>query len=571
LTFSDHARATSERVAPRPLRRPFLAPHWTLALIEEGALGAGPTTRSTLDLGLQRDVEGLVRTHIGSIRDRGATNAALLVADNRTGEVLAYVGSADFDDPTIAGQIDMVRARRQPGSTLKPFVYAMAFAAGHAGSDLLADVPTSFAEGSGTYAPGNFDGSFEGPISAREALAGSLNVPVIRLAAELPPGALLAKLRELGLESLEHDAGHYGLALALGSGEVELRELAVAYVALARGGDRIPLRFTVPFAAALGEKSAGTRVLDPGVTAMVTEILSDPLARVRGLHGRGPFDLGFPVALKTGTSSGFRDTWTAGYTHERTVVVWVGNADGAPTQGLTGASAAGPLFADVMRRAMRDVPTRAPLFAPDLLMLAEVCPLSGKLAGPACSEHAPRHFLREGPPTETCDLHVRARLRPEASAGEPPFQRDAKGPSRIVVLPEVFDAWLAHQPLGAPGHDSFGLPWFSCARLGGCVPLPAAGEAELRIDAPLPGSVFLLSRAGGSPHQAIEVRASVAGSEPGRRIGLVEFVVDGRVAAEVGPPYRALIPLTRGDHEVVARPADPVVRIAALSSRFSVR
>src|SRR6185503_14070243 len=161
--------------------------------------------------------------------------------------------------------------------------------------------------------------------------------------------------------------------------------------------------------------------------------------------------------------------------------------------------------------------------------------------------------------------------RPDAPPGEPPFRCDPQGGARIVVLPAVFDPWLAQQPLGAPGQDSFGVPWFSRSRLGSCLPAPTAGTTELRIDAPLPGSVFLVSRAREPSHQAIEVRASLAGTDPSRKIGLVEFLVDGRVAASSGAPFRALIPLARGDHELTARPADPAVRIPVRPARFSVR
>jgi penicillin-binding protein 1C len=572
LGDADHARAAGEIVAPRPLAHPFFAPHFVAGLVADGALDDRGTTRSTLDLPLQRDVEGLVLTQLAAIADEGASNAAVLVVDNASGEVLAYAGSADFDDPRIAGQLDVIRARRQPGSTLKPFVYALAFARGRTGEDVLADVPTSFPEGRSAYTPGNFDGTFEGPISAREALAGSLNVPAIRLAAELPQGALLDTLHALGIASLTEDAAHYGLSLALGSGEVELRELAFAYVALARGGERIPPRATVASADVLGAPvHGGARIFDPGIAALVADILSDPLARVRGLHGRGPFDLGFPVAVKTGTSSGFRDTWTVGYTHERTVAVWVGNADGTPTRRLTGASGAGPLFADVMRRAMRDVPARAPLWDAALLESAEVCPLSGKLAGPACSDHATRRFVRGHVPTERCDTHVFASVRAPAngSAAEASYRCDPRGSTRVALLPDVFDAWLATRPLGAPGQDPFGVPWLSRARLPGCSVAPTS-PPELRIEAPVSGAVFLLSRAGSPRHQALEVRAAIAG-DPGQRVGLIEFLVDGEVAAQAVAPYRARISLTRGDHEILARPADPAVHLAVRAARFSVR
>ncbi|MFO0757830.1 MAG: penicillin-binding protein 1C [Byssovorax sp.] len=587
LGDADLARALAETVTPGRLSHPFHAPHFTEALIADHQLDepAG-VTRATLDLDLQRDVEGLVRTHLGSIADRAATDAAVMVVDNERGEILAYVGSADFDDPSIAGQLDVIRARRQPGSTLKPFVYGLAFAHGHTSAEMVPDVPTAFPEGAGAYLPQNFDGTFEGPISAREALAGSLNVPAIRLAAELSPGELLATLRALGMESLDRDARYYGLALALGSGEVTLRELASAYVALARGGRWIPLRATLPDEDDRGGVLEGVAhaeaaidveglpVLEPGVSALVAEALSDPLARVRGLHGRGPFDLGFPVAVKTGTSSGFRDTWSAGFTHERTVVAWVGNADGSPTHGLTGATGAGPLFADVMRRAMHDVSQRAPLWDAGLLEVADVCPLSGKLAGPACAEHAQRRFIHGKKPAEVCDLHVHVSARPAPGPGEAPVRCDPEGARRAVVLPSVFDAWLARQPVGAPGQDPGGLPWFARSRTLGCV--EGAGSAggapeELKIDSPSPGTVYLLPWDGPRPHQAVELRASLSGAATGRRIGLVELVIDGKVVATSGPPYRAIVKVTRGDHEVEARPADPGVRVASRPSRFSVR
>ncbi|HRI67866.1 MAG TPA: penicillin-binding protein 1C, partial [Polyangium sp.] len=356
LTDADFSRAKAETITVRRINRPFYAPHFVNAVVAEtvepGDKGHG-VIRSTLDLDLQQDVEGLVRTHLASMTEFGATNAAVVVVDNATGEILSWIGSGSFWDESISGQVDMVRAKRQPGSTLKPFVYALAFADGHSAAEPLADVPTYFSQTGGTYAPGNFDGTFEGPISAREALAGSLNVPAVRLAAEIGENRLLEALLRLGFSSLDQSASHYGLALALGAGEVTLRELSGAYVTLARGGDAIPLRLRFDDDS---KPTSGERIMDRSVAALVTESLSDPLARVRGLHGRGPFDIGFPVAVKTGTSSGHRDTWCAGYTHERTVAVWLGNTNGAPTQKLTGASGAGPLFADVMRRSMKDVP-----------------------------------------------------------------------------------------------------------------------------------------------------------------------------------------------------------------------
>lgn len=566
LTDADLSRTLAEPIKVRPLHRPFHAPHFVNAVLAEtvpsGERGHG-VTRTTLDFQLQEDVEGLVRTHLASLEGFGATNAAVIVVDNATGDVLSWVGSGSFWDEAISGQVDMVRARRQPGSTLKPFVYALAFADGHSAAEPLADVPTHFSQTGGTYAPGNFDGTFEGPISAREALAGSLNVPVVRLAAEIGENRVLDALLALGFSSLDKDASHYGLALALGAGEVTLRELAGAYVTLARGGEPMPMRLVHH-----GDATPvpGERLMDSSIAALVTESLSDPLARVRGLHGRGPFDIGFPVAVKTGTSSGYRDTWCAGYTHERTVAVWLGNTKGAPTQKLTGATGAGPLFADVMRRSMDDVPTRAPLWNADDLEMAEVCPLSGKRPGPACVDHAPRHFIRGKAPTESCDMHVRATARGIEHPGESPFVCDPTGGGSIVVLPKEYDNFLASLPLGAPGHDTHGLPWMSKSSVPGCGTTTAE---SIRIDGIADGSVFVYDD---SNAQMLTVGASIVGGSADQRIvNEVEFLVDGKVIGRARAPFRVSYRLEPGDHELVVRPSDAHAPVHRAVTRFSVR
>ncbi|MCY1056963.1 penicillin-binding protein 1C [Nannocystis sp. SCPEA4] len=559
LSDLEHDRAVAEPIELRPLTRPFFAPHLVDALKLEGRLSPGTATTTTLDLDLQRDIEGAVRVHLAAIEDRGASDAAVLVVDNDTGDVLAYVGSADFHSDEISGQVDMVRARRQPGSTLKPFVYGLAFAAGHFGPELTADVPTTFQErGGGSYTPENFDRGFEGPIPLREALAGSLNIPAVRLAAELGPAALLTTLRTLGLRSLDRDADHYGLALALGSGEVELRELAGAYVALARGGEAIALRYTTTDPA-----SAPVQVFAPDVAALVTEALSDPLARVRGLHGRGPFQLAYPVAVKTGTSSGYRDTWTVGYTRERTVAVWLGNADSSPTARLTGASGAGPLFADVMRRAMADVPQRRPLWQPELLVDLEVCPLSGAPVGPACDEAVHRKFSKDHVPKDTCNLHVHVRPDRSAPAG---LRCDPQAAATAVVFPPEYDEWLAYKTAGGDTPDMHGRPWLARARVPGCDDRPAALPV-LRVVAPAPGTVFALDQRRDA--QTIEVRAELDGS--GVDLGELAFLVDGREVGRSAWPYKLKIAAEPGDHEVLARPADPRLSARLESTRFSVR
>ncbi|HSO37819.1 MAG TPA: penicillin-binding protein 1C [Labilithrix sp.] len=579
ISREDLDRALGEELVLRERsdKPRLVAPHVVLASARRAARESAKSReiRTTLDLDLQRDVEALVHTHAARLAQRGATTAAVVVVDNATGDILAQVGSADWGDASIAGAVDLVRAKRQPGSTLKPFVYARSFERGVSPMDPLADVPTDFGGGtraaghegvvpgaaglSGpmTWSPENFDGTFVGPVSAREALAGSLNVPAVRLAADIGAKELVALLRSVGL-SLPDGHERYGLSIALGSGEVTPLELTEAYVALARGGEHVKLRERETDAPA-----APRRVLEASAVAAVADALSDPVARVRGLRTRGPFEFAYPVAVKTGTSTAFRDAWTAGFTHERTVVVWVGNADGRATSKLTGAVGAGPLFFAAMKRAMDDVRARAPLYATGLLDEAEVCPLSGQRASHACADHVRRLFPHGHAPEHSCSMHQFAIAR-ETPCGEAPWRCDPAGTQRIVLLPPAFHAWVAERPLGAPGADVHAVPWFLGGRVPGCAS-PAAEEPRIVVLSPRDGSVLQADRSAGPSHDAIDVAAETHGLPAEQPL---EVLVDGRVASRLEAPYRARITVSRGDHTVEVRPAD--ARVAAVLGRSSV-
>ncbi|MCC6522985.1 MAG: penicillin-binding protein 1C [Polyangiaceae bacterium] len=581
LDAAGFERARTEPVEVAFDVPPFEAPHFALRV---EAMGRGPAAlggaapgpegvvRTTLDLELQRAVEGLVRAETLRLRPRGAADAAALVVDNATGEVLAYVGSAGFGRADIDGSVDMVRARRQPGSTLKPFVYALAFERGVSPVAMLADVPSRFGEGPGAYAPENFDGTFLGPVSAREALAGSLNVPAVRLAAELGTEALLERLHALGFASLDRPAAHYGLALALGSGEVALEELAVAYLTLARGGTRVPLRLVGASPGELGQPEAGVAVVDPAAAALVTDALADPAARLRVLGGRGPFELAFPVAVKTGTSSGYRDAWTVGYTHERTVAVWVGNADRAASAGVTGADGAGPLFADVMRRAMRAVPLPGPLYDRSLVELRAVCPLSGRPRGEACPEAVTRAVaprLLGAAAEEPCRLHRHAeRIAPtpvsgaRAIAAAAPYRCARDGRETIAILPGELAPWLATRPFGQ--RDPTGVPWLAAADALDC---SASERASARLRVPAEGAVLYVGEGGVAQAEA---EAEIEGDAP-HRLEL-ELVVDRRpVGTRRAGSLVWSLALERGEHELEVRPVDPRVPLGLGRRRVSVR
>ncbi len=551
ITPEDGARALGESVQllPRSANRDMIAPHLVLASARRArdSESKANAITTTLDFDLQRDVEAMVRSHAPRLNEHGASTTALVVVDNATGDVIARVGSANWGDAAIAGAVDMVRARRQPGSTLKPFAYARAIERGMSPMQMLADVPTDFEGRASTWSPENFDGTFMGPVSAREALAGSLNLPAVRIAADIGARELVATLRAVGL-SLPEGHERYGISVVLGSGEVTPLELASAYVTLARGGEHIVLRERSSDPPSM---ATATRVIEASAAASIAETLSDPIARIRGLRTRGPFAFPYPVAVKTGTSTGFRDAWTAGFTRERTVIVWAGNADGKATNKLTGAVGAGPLFFDVMKRAMNDVRDRASLFAADQLEEASVCPLSGQRPTAACTDAVRRMFPAGRAPTQPCTIHAFAVTR-AADAGHAPFRCDPEGRDRIVTLPPEFQTWLERRPLGAPSADPQGVPWFARSRVRGCEDLSPMNPS-IRLLSPTDGSVVQAERSKSFSHDAIDVAAETRGLAAKE---LLEVLVDGQVAARLDSGYRARVVLARGDHVIEVRPFD---------------
>lgn len=389
----DEEAARRAKAEPLQLRRPArneLAPHLAARLFS----GGDREIRSTLDPDLQRRVEDRVREELEALAGREVDHAAVLVASIETGEVLAYVGSGDFHAPD--GQVDGVRARRSAGSTLKPFVYALAFEQGLLPTSVLADLPRQWSTPHGTWAPENYGERFRGPVRAREALASSLNLPAVAVTEQVGLSVVHDRLRRAGFALSERPA-HYGLGLVLGGAEVTLEELVAGFAALARGG-WAPLRFRLD-----DEGVAPEPLLSPEAVWLVTDILSDPVARVPGFGRRGPLSRSYPAAVKTGTSSGHRDNWTVGFTPDHVVGVWVGNFDGRPMGDVSGVTGAGPLWA----RVMDEVTSFARPFpaAPETLERREVCALSGAAPGPGCPHRVQDWLPREHPPLEPCAWH----------------------------------------------------------------------------------------------------------------------------------------------------------------------
>ncbi len=330
-----------------------LAPHAAQHVLRAANQPAPAKITTSLRAPLQRFAVQTLQQHLRELRGRHVEDGALVVLDNATGEVLAWVGSSG--ELSDAAEVDSVTALRQPGSTLKPFLYAQALAERRiTAASLLDDSASQIQTTSGLYIPQNYDHQFKGWVSARTALAASLNVPAVRTLVMVSPDAFHKQLVKLGLP-LRETGDYYGYSLALGSAEVSLLTLTNAYRALANGGRSGATTLLVA-----GGKSALRPALDPRAAFIVGDMLSDPLARARTFGTDSILATRFWSAVKTGTSKDMRDNWALGYSQHYTVGVWVGNASGAPMWDVSGTSGAAPIWAAVINYLHQSESSRAP-------------------------------------------------------------------------------------------------------------------------------------------------------------------------------------------------------------------
>lgn len=351
------AIAIKEPLRLQPSREP-LAAAWLTTRVKEDIATAAPRplqVKTTIDGRLQRSLEDLITTpqHPQAqgmpLATSGRHQAAIAVLDTRSGEVLAWVGSRDWHDLDGLGRTDAVTALRQPGSALKPFIYAMLLEDGATDQTLLADAPYGFETPKGVYRPQNFDRKFRGQVSLREALGSSLNLPAVHTAVDLGIDRVLRQLRALGLDSLTHDADHYGPGLALGNGEVRLIDLAQAYATLGRLGVPRATRWIVNTEAGEADETSERPVIDRQAALTILDILADDRARGIGFGHASALNLPFRVAMKTGTSSDRRDNWAFGVTPDFTVGVWVGHFDGRAVNTADAHLAAAPILRGVFQ------------------------------------------------------------------------------------------------------------------------------------------------------------------------------------------------------------------------------
>lgn len=469
--------------------RPCLAPHFTRRVLRNG--GGQREILTTLDLALQRTMERRVRDYLASRRELGIQNTAAILVDTSTMEILADIGSANFFDKAIRGQVDGTRGKRSPGSTLKPFIYALAMDQGliHPLS-LLVDAPHRFAG----YNPENFDREFAGPIRATDALVRSRNIPAIALASQLAHPRFYEWLKTAGID-LPHGESFYGLTLALGGEEVTLEDLARLYGALANDGKLRPLRRTLPY-----QPAPETRLFSPESAFLTLEML-----KTNGRVSPGAENAEEPVYWKTGTSNGFRDAWTVAIFGHYLAAVWIGNFDGRANPAFVGRSCAAPLAFQIIdslraNQGLRWEPRQPPPGAN--LRKMEFCAVSGQLPLEGCKDRVTGWFIPGITPISTCSIHREVLVDAETGL------RVAEDDGTRTLKREVYEFWPSNL---LELFDRAGLPRrLPPPFLPGCGPESIAANAikgrALRIVSPQPGQSYAI-RAGGDDRRKLALKA----------------------------------------------------------------
>ena len=455
--------ALAEKVSIREREKYFEAPQFCDYVLKRSAAGK---IKTTLDLRAQRAAAAALKDRLAALgSSHHITNGAALVIDNATGGIIAWAGSNDFFDAANSGQVDGVTALRQPGSALKPFLYALAMAKGSRPSDLIEDAPIYAAGG---HAPLNYDKTYHGFVRLREALACSYNVPAVRLVVKTGLAAFLAKLKDLGFDSLYKPAEFYGEGLALGNGEVTLLELVNAYAALARGGVWLPARFELESPAAPARRAIGR-----SEAYLITNILSDNSARAPAFGLNSAFNLPFDFAAKTGTTKDYRDNWAVGYTPEWTAGVWVGNFDGSSMRRVSGISGAAPALKEIAL-AMEKLYGSTSFKRPPGIRTVKVCPDSGLPPSSFCPSSMDEVFSAGNLPPGQCAQHSPAA---ESAARPSPAKLSVKFPSDGDIFrldpqtPRAAQA-LFLKSAGAEGEITWTLDGKELAERGEKVPWP---------------------------------------------------------------------------------------------------
>ena len=494
ISRAQYDVAVQQTMVLRRSSLPFAAPHFCDFIGQH--FPESTERRTTLDASVQQIAEAALRQRVAELNS--VRGGAVVVLDVRRGEVLSMVGAPDFWDASAAGQVNSAVARRSPGSTLKPFAYAMAMDQGlYTPASVVGDVPMHFAG----YTPQNYSRAYCGPVSVRHALVQSLNIPALRCVEQVGLDSFVSRLRQLGFSTLDRSSDQYGLGIAVGGCETTLLDLVNAYACLARGGTWRPLHFFVE-----EEPSVEQALFSPESCYMIADILGGD-ERLDELVGHCAEVVLPRVAWKSGTSSGHRDAWAVAYNPDYVVGVWMGNPDGAASEELVGGSAAGPVVGEIFRRLYPE--GRSPWFErPAGLRVRNVCARSGAVP---CSDCA----------ATECDDYI-----PRISAVAPCTVHQGNE----EVWPAAIHQFLAQQRGGESESET-------------------ATASDLKITAPVDGETFCLLPE--SPGIRQEIRFS-AQSESGTPL---YWFVDGQLLKQDAADRPVFWPLKKGAHTIACADA----------------
>ncbi|MEZ4862025.1 MAG: transglycosylase domain-containing protein [Caldilineaceae bacterium] len=474
---------------------------------------------TTLDVDLQRFAEQTAREQVAKLveQDKNAHNAAVVALKNNTGEILAMVGSLDYNNDDIDGQVNVATASRQPGSSFKPYVYLTALQKGMSPATMIMDVATAFPQADGAYyRPENYDRQYHGPVSLRNALARSYNIPAIRVMQQVGVADALRNAHRMGINGLDRGLNYYGLNLVLGGGEVSLLDHTYAYSTIANGGvmigepvlpseRRSGFRNLNPVSVLLVRDSDGNvlkayqnpdseRIFSAEIAYLMADIMSDDVARSPAFGANT--ELTLPdrrVAAKTGTTNGFKDNWTMGFTPQVTIGVWVGNTDNESMKNVTGLSGAAPIWNAVMRQALGDQPATW-YDRPAGIVDRAVCVPSGLLPTPECPSQRNEIFLAGTEPTLPDNIWQAFEIDKEngklAGPNTPPERRESKV---FEMLPQEATDWVRENGIAQPPTEESGgsIEAFD----------PDAAIVSPSLNGYIKGQAEIIGNARGGPYQ----------------------------------------------------------------------
>ena len=509
----------------KPKSFPFGAPHFINQVLPVS--GNGNIT-TTIDLKLQNRIEQILKSHQFRLKRKTAHQASVVILDNENSEILSLVGAIEYSK-RHQGFNDGANALRSPGSTLKPFLFAQALDSGLNTATVLEDIEKKYTSPQGIYRPVNFNKKSYGPVSMRNALGNSLNQTAVSLLNTIGYSSFYETLQSLDLINFpQRGPEHYGLGMVIGNPEVTLVQLAAAYAALARGGVFIPAKYFVD-----GNNSRGKRIYSEEASYILTDMLSDPSARNLTFGDFFNQKLPFKVALKTGTSTNYRDGWIVGFTPKHTIAIWVGNFNGQPTAGVSGAQAAGPILVDILNELYTNGFSLS-FSKPEGVVSTEVCSYSGVKPNKYCP-HVKRELFIDGmEPDEICNYH--------------------NGSGGTHDLPAQFATWL-HGKYKKGIEGNYRLAGFSrdlnqtfqkgSRNYRDTERRYESTDPSIQITNPVNGEIYITN-----PNKdAYEVELDASSSLP---VPEIIWYVDGREYDKVGPPYKTKWHLSIGIHTLTA-------------------